>query len=242
MGHWTAASGDYSTAIGNYVNTNTHIGSVVIGDNSTTSTLNANDDNRFLSRFATGYNLYTNSAMTVGATLGPNQTAWSPMSDSTKKENFLPVNGEEVLRKIKTFNLRSWNFKDSNPKTDRHYGPMAQEFFGAFGHDDYGVIGNDTTINSSDFDGINLIAIQALIKRTDELTTANQKVTSLETDIGAFKEEIEKQNITIEEQSNLILNLRKELSLIQDTVNVLLKKYNGDRTNAPKLTFNSEGK
>ena len=46
---------------------------------------------------------------------------------------------------------------------------MAQDFFSAFGNDGIGTIGNDTTINSADFDGINLIAIQALEKRTAEL-------------------------------------------------------------------------
>ena len=46
---------------------------------------------------------------------------------------------------------------------------MAQEFYAAFGQDEYGSIGNDTTINQADFDGINLIAIQALEKRTTQL-------------------------------------------------------------------------
>ena len=36
----------------------------------------------------------------------------------------------------------------------------------AFGHDEFGEIGCDTFINQQDFLGVNLIAIQALEKRT----------------------------------------------------------------------------
>jgi hypothetical protein len=45
---------------------------------------------------------------------------------------------------------------------------MAQDFFAAFGHDGIGTIGTDTTITSTDMDGILMIAAQALEKRTVE--------------------------------------------------------------------------
>jgi predicted nucleic acid-binding Zn-ribbon protein len=45
---------------------------------------------------------------------------------------------------------------------------MAQDFFSAFGRDDIGAIGTDTTITSTDMDGILMIAAQALEKRTLE--------------------------------------------------------------------------
>ncbi|HSN61906.1 MAG TPA: hypothetical protein VLR49_13280, partial [Ferruginibacter sp.] len=41
-----------------------------------------------------------------------------------------------------------------------------QDFYKAFGHDELGEIGCDTLINQQDFLGVNLIAIQALEKRT----------------------------------------------------------------------------
>src|SRR5262245_55356606 len=46
---------------------------------------------------------------------------------------------------------------------------MAQDFFAAFGHDDVGQIGSETTINAGDMAGILMIAVQALEKRTAEL-------------------------------------------------------------------------
>src|SRR5262249_54341263 len=63
------------------------------------------------------------------------QVAVTASSDKTRKENFKPVDGEEVLGKISGFELTSWNFIGHEPKEFRHYGPMAQDFYAAFGHD-----------------------------------------------------------------------------------------------------------
>ena len=78
------------------------------------------------------------------------EVGFTNLSDKTKKENFQPVDGEEVLEKIRGFELSSWNFIGHDPKGFRHYGPMAQDFFVAFGHDGLGQIGSETTINSGD--------------------------------------------------------------------------------------------
>ena len=97
------------------------------------------------------------------------QVAFTNGSDKTKKENFEPVHGEEVLGKIRGFELSSWNFIGHDPKKFCHYGPMAQDFFAAFGYDGVGQIGAETTINSGDMAGILMIAVQALENRTAEL-------------------------------------------------------------------------
>ena len=90
------------------------------------------------------------------------QVAYTFSSDRSKKENFQPVDGEEVLRKIRQFNLTSWNYIGQDAKTLRHYGPMAQDFYEAFGHDTIGTVGTPTAINSGDMAGIMMIAIKAL--------------------------------------------------------------------------------
>ena len=108
------------------------------------------------------------------------QVAFTASSDKTKKENFKPVDGEEVLKKIRGFELTSWNFIGHDPKGFRHYGPMAQDFFEAFGHDGVGKIGTETTINSGDMAGILMIAVQALEKRTAELKQKEKQIALLE--------------------------------------------------------------
>src|SRR5262249_41532460 len=96
------------------------------------------------------------------------------------KENFLPVDGGEVLKKILGFNLTSWNFIGHDPKKHRHYGPMAQDFFGAFGKDAKGEIGTPTTINSGDIAGV-------LMGAAKELAAENVRLRS---DAAAMKRQV----------------------------------------------------
>ena len=115
------------------------------------------------------------------------QVAFTAVSDKTQKENFKPVDGEEVLGKIRGFELSSWNFIGHDPKKFRHYGPMAQDFFAAFGHDGVGEIGSETTINSGDLAGILMIAVQALEKRTAELKQKEARIALLESRLEALE-------------------------------------------------------
>jgi hypothetical protein len=115
------------------------------------------------------------------------QVAYTFTSDKTKKENFRPVDGEEVLRKIRDFELTSWNFIGHDPKEFRHYGPMAQDFFAAFGHDGVGEIGSETTINSGDIAGILMSAVQALEKRTAELKQKEAQIAELAARLEALE-------------------------------------------------------
>ena len=98
------------------------------------------------------------------------QVAFTSVSDRNQKENFKPVDGEQVLEKIREIPVQSWNYIGHDPKEFRHYGPVAQDFFAAFGHDDIGTVGTPTTINSGDMQGILLIAVQAL-----EILAAEQR-------------------------------------------------------------------
>jgi len=201
MGYFTTSSGDRSIALGSYVSTNDNTGALIIGDYSTSTILNSTIPNSFRARFDGGYRFYTSSAAITSESclLASGSNAWSTTSDARLKENFLPVNGEGFLQKISQMNLTSWNYKKQNPKTFRHYGPMAQDFYAAFGKDRYGAIGNDTTINSADFDGVNLIAIQALEKRT-------QKIQQLETDNAKLQKEMEELKMRLQKLEAILQN------------------------------------
>lgn len=200
MGLGTTASGDNSTAMGNYVSTNNQNGSFIIGDNSTTTILNSSNANNFRARFAGGYKLFTSANLATGCTLFAGDNAWTTGSSVHSKENFAAINGEEFLKKIAGFRLTSWNYKTQDPKTFRHYGPMAQDFFAAFGKDEYGTIGNDTTINSADFAGVSFIAIQALEKRTQQikiLETQNEMQKQMLLLLRSEIDELKKENADI---------------------------------------------
>jgi len=159
--------------------------------------------------FAGGYRLYTGSSAS-GVYMNGGDNSWSQISDSTKKEKILPVDGEELLGKISTFKLGTWNYKGQDPKIFRHYGPMAQDFHNAFGHDAVGTIGNDTLINQADFLGVSFTAIQALEKRTEKIEQQQQQISALQ-----------KQNETLLADNQ---KLQQQLQLLLSTVSTLGKK------------------
>jgi hypothetical protein len=105
------------------------------------------------------------------------------------------VDREETLHKLRQLTVGSWNFKGQDPTRFRHYGPTAQEFFAAFGHDDLGTIGSETTITTTDIDGIMLLAIQALEQRTvelqEELTRVREELAQLQAEKKAGVAEVE---------------------------------------------------
>jgi hypothetical protein len=201
LGYNTSARGDFATALGSNVAA-IGDGCFVIGDISTSSVPAVVTDNIFLGRFANGYELYTNSPPTVGAKLAANATSWSSISDSTKKENFQPVEAEDLLTRFRTLRLGTWNFIGQDPTRYRHYGPMAQEWFAAFGHDGIGTIGDDTTLTQADVDGVLCIAIQALEKRTADL---QEQLTQKEDEIALLKKELASVRLESERRYETVL-------------------------------------
>ena len=185
MGVTTIASGAYSFAAGSNVSTNGQSGAFFFGDSDPhfKGVRGVGINDQFAARFNGGYYLISSDAsFDLGVQVVPGGNSWSAVSDVRLKENFLSVTGESFLKKIATMPLTSWNYKSQDPKVFRHYGPMAQDFFNAFGKDDLGTIGCDTLINQQDFLGVNLIAIQALEKRTEKIEELQQKNNRLEKD------------------------------------------------------------
>ncbi len=135
--------------------------------------------------------------MNVGVSLIANDNSWNIISDSTKKERFLSADGETMLQKIRGMRLGSWNYKSQHDKAGlRHYGPMAQEFYAAFGKDAYGTIGCDTTINQANMEGVLMIMVKALENRTavqaaeiDALKAKNEMLSAQLTEANKVKEE-----------------------------------------------------
>jgi len=142
------------------------------------------------------------------------QVAYTFTSDRTKKESFRLIDGEEVLKKIRDLSVPSWNYIGNDPKTLRHYGPMAQEFFAAFGNDGVGTVGSPTTINSGDMAGILMIAVQALENRTAELKERDARIAALEYETAELRakqtqlEAIAARLETLELKSNFPVQVR----------------------------------
>ena len=83
------------------------------------------------------------------------------------------------------------NCKAQDAKTLSYYGILVQYFFKAFGKDELEEIGCYTLINQQDFLGVNLIAIQALEKRTACMDEMKNQILELQ------KENVKLQNDVI---------------------------------------------
>ncbi len=185
VGWSTTAAGPYSFAGGTGASVDAaHNGTFLWGDNLSTivaTPFTSEAANEFAARATGGVRFVSgvgaNGEPLAGVKLPANGSSWEAISDSTKKENFKRLNGEAILTKVANFRLGTWNYIGQNPQLYRHYGPMAQDFFAAFGNDGIGKIGSDTTIACADFHGVNFTAIQALEKRTADL---QQQLSSLQ--------------------------------------------------------------
>ncbi|HMP71701.1 MAG TPA: tail fiber domain-containing protein, partial [Kiritimatiellia bacterium] len=115
----------------------------------------------------------------------PNGTSWSAISDREAKENFSPVDTGAILEKVAAMPLTEWSYKE-DPNQRRYIGPVAQDFHAAFG------LGDDKTINTLDFDGVALAAIQALARREaearDRLAGMSDEVRRLQEDNAHLQE------------------------------------------------------
>ncbi|MDO7877800.1 tail fiber domain-containing protein [Hymenobacter sp. ASUV-10] len=187
-----ASSSGSNYALGYYARTGGYEGCFVLADFSPYRTDYPDDSlvstarNQFSARFAGGYRLFTTTATNsqnngtmqtpVGVRIDAGGNAWVTISDSTLKERVVRADGNAFLERIGRMRLGSWNYKGQSADTMRHYGPMAQDFYAAFGRDGVGRSGNATSINQADFDGVNLIAIQALYRRVQALEADNARL------------------------------------------------------------------
>ncbi len=219
MGYHTTANGFYTTAIGSYVSTNGYNGSCVIGDASTNSTVtNSSAYNEMTMRFDGGYRLFSDSGLTTGVHMDAGVSGWTNICDRNKKQSFRPIDGEELLKKIRTIPITEWSYKGSDLSI-RYIGPMAQDFYSAFhlgGKDSLG-------INSISIDGVNMAGIQALEKRTAELQLAtaelekrtnelqktHERISALETSLNKLSAIVQ---TLVDEKKNVSMNVveRKE--------------------------------
>jgi hypothetical protein len=187
LGYRTTANNDYAVALGYRASNNTHTGTMVMGDESTTDSVRNQADNEFRARYNGGFRLRVSTAANgntpgaggnVGCDLTVAVPAWTCASSRTLKENFRSVDGEDVLKRLKAVPITTWNMIGAD-KSVRHLGPVAEDFYGAF---KLGL--GKTTIGMNDIDGVNLAAAKALEARTrhlqEEVTARDVKITTLE--------------------------------------------------------------
>ena len=151
--------------------------------------------------FNDGVNLINTNANAPGACLSLGGM-WTNGSSRDAKDNFTPVSGREVLERLATVPITTWNYKVENPGI-RHMGPMAQDLYAAFG------LGNsERTIGTVDADGVALAAIQGLY------SVLQEKIA----EIAALKAEKDTQ---LAAQQQRIAELEARLAAVETAVSSL---------------------
>jgi trimeric autotransporter adhesin len=179
IGYRVTADADYAVALGHRASANGHDGAFVAADQSTTDSLEASANNQFNTRYAGGYRLFTNATTTTGVSLNAGGSSWNVISDRNRKINFLDVNGEDLLARLRNVPVSTWQYRDEADRTVMHIGPMAQDWQAAFGFSR-----DNTTINMSDLDGVNLAGVKALEQRTAAL---QQQLTARDAEIAQLR-------------------------------------------------------
>jgi hypothetical protein len=135
---------------------------------------------QFNIRASGGTRIFSNIGLTAGVLLPAGASAWSVVSDRNLKEHFTSVDGKEIVRRLSRVPLSTWNLTSQDPSI-RHLGPMAQDFYAAFG------LGEDERhISTLDADGVALAAIQGLYQMVQE---KEESIVTLESQLMAMTAE-----------------------------------------------------
>ncbi|MGG7664495.1 tail fiber domain-containing protein [Dyadobacter sp. BHUBP1] len=204
VGENNVASGAASVAMGYHAHTNARQGSFVFGDRSSVDTIRAGVNHSASWRVSGGFRIFTSSNLTTGMTFQSGASVsnwgqsnaviststgaylstsgvWTNVSDVNKKHRFEEISYDDVLEKLRKLPITRWSYKADAANT-KHIGPMAQDFYAAFG------LGNDNrSIGTVDADGVALAGIKALEERTRNLAA---ELESLKADNAALRQQM----------------------------------------------------
>jgi hypothetical protein len=189
-GQSNGAAGDFSFAAGLRARiAPEHNGAFLYAD-STGWDFNSAAANEFAVRATGGVRLVTAvdgiGNPSSGAVLAPGGSSWGTVSDRNAKENFDPTDGQDILERLAAIEISTWNYK-AQDSAIRHMGPMAQDFFAAFG------LGEDEKrINTVDADGVALAAIQGLNQKLHQkLEEKDRQIDALESRLAKLERLVE---------------------------------------------------
>jgi hypothetical protein len=184
IGYNVTADQDHTTAMGKFATNNGFQGTFIWSDGSATAsadTFRNTANNEFAARATGGFRFRTNLGGTTGCNLPAGSGVFNCTSSRATKENFLMVNGQDVLTRLRNVPVSTWNYI-SEGKDVRHMGPMAEDFYQTFN------LGTgNTSIGVQDIAGVSIAAIKALDERTLELQTKTAEVEQLRAQVNDLK-------------------------------------------------------
>ncbi len=164
-GNYSFAAGTQARALGDGTfvwNDSNSFGTPFASDTNLSSFGSVSTTNSFHVRATGGARFVTNTNNNSGPYVNPGGTAWNAGSHSSLKTDFAAVDPRAVLEGLAGLPLTTWRLRDGEPGV-RHLGPMAEDFYAAFGLGD-----GDRAINTLDADGVAFAAIQGLYSLVQE--------------------------------------------------------------------------
>ena len=214
IGYNVTADQDHTTAMGKFASNNGFQGTFIWSDGApqaSADTFRNTANNEFALRATGGFRFRTNLAGTTGCNLPAGSGVFNCTSSRATKENFLGVNGDDVLSRLRKVPVSTWNYITEGQQV-RHLGPMAEDFYTAFG------LGTgNTSIGVQDLAGVSLVGVKALEARTAKLQESNVQL----------KAAIEQKNTEVEQ-------LRSELNSLRATTNALVQRLDELEQSATK--------
>jgi hypothetical protein len=187
LGYNVTADKDHSTAMGKFASNNGFSGTFIWSDGSATASVDTfknTANNEFAARATGGFRFRTNLTGTTGCNLPAGSGVFNCTSSRTTKENFSPVSGADVLASLRKVPVSTWNYISEGGQT-RHLGPMAEDFYAAFG------LGtSDKAIGIQDAVGVSLAAVKALDERTIELQKKTEEVEQLRSKLNTLEQRL----------------------------------------------------
>ncbi|MBV9927631.1 MAG: hypothetical protein JOZ96_21615 [Acidobacteria bacterium] len=198
IGYNVTADQDHTTAMGKFASNNGFTGTFVWSDGSATAsadTFRNTANNEFAIRATGGVRLRTNLAGTTGCNLPAGSGVFNCTSSRTTKENFLGVDGNDVLARLRKVPVSTWNYIAEGQQS-RHLGPMAEDFYGAF------QLGTtDKAIGIQDAVGVSLAAVKALDAKTLELQEKAQEVEQLRSKVNTLEQRLAALEALVQKQA-----------------------------------------
>jgi hypothetical protein len=156
------AGGDYSFAAGREAKINPEDPGVFLFADSAPFDFPSLSPNEFAVRASGGVRFVTGTdpsgAPMAGVRLNPGSGSWETLSDYHAKSGLVPVDGQEILRRLMSVPIETWSYRAQDPSI-RHIGPTAQDF-----HATFGLGTDDRYISTVDEEGVALAAIQELYR------------------------------------------------------------------------------
>ncbi len=145
----------------------------------------ANNQTEYFIEFGTPSGLYSKRDAIIYASNGARLTrggVWVNTSDRASKTALQTVDTRSVLKKLAALPITTWSYLNESAAT-RRMGPMAQEFFAAFGLGD-----DDKGISTVDAAGVAFAAIQGLnkvvVEKDREIADLRARLRAIEKKLG----------------------------------------------------------